>query len=311
MGCAHGTHVSHEHVGICRKDKEYLAQHPAIEQLREGGVVVLAGAGISCSAGIPDFRSKGTGLYDNLKQYNLPDPAAIFNYEYFRQHPQAFTKLAKELWPSNFCPTPAHCFVRLLQDKGLLHRHYTQNVDGLDRKVGIHEDKLVEAHGSFGAGHCIDCRAAYTEEHIRKELFKGEIVKCTKCGGLVKPDITFFGEPLPKKFSDQALPDMKSAKVVLCMGTSLSVQPFANLAKERNSPEAKRILVNRVVPSSYKQRKDNLVLLGECDDQIWELARALGWEQELEKLCNEHGRELEWKSELEAKYGENLQYANI
>jgi len=295
MGCAHGTHVANVHVGTCRKDKDYLTNHPAIEQLREGGVVVLAGAGISCSAGIPDFRSPGTGLYHNLKEYKLPDPSAIFHQDYFRQSPEAFTKLAKELWPTNFHPTPAHCFVRLLQDKGLLHRHYTQNVDGLDRTVGISDDKLVEAHGSFGAGHCIDCQAAYTEEYIRKRLFQEEIAKCTQCGGLVKPDIVFFGEPLPKRFSKLSQLDLKSAKVVLCMGTSLSVQPFASLAKERNSPNAKRILINRVMPSSYKQGKDSLLLLGDCDDQIWELASCLGWEQELEKLCHACGNLLESK----------------
>lgn len=76
--------------------------------------------------GIPDFRTPGTGLYSNLEKYNLPFPEAIFDIEYFRNNPKPFFVLAKELYPGSFAPTPSHWFIRLLHDKGLLLRHYTQ-----------------------------------------------------------------------------------------------------------------------------------------------------------------------------------------
>ena len=88
--------------------------------------------GISVSAGIPDFRSPGTGLYDNLAKYNLPEPTAVFDINYFQQNPAPFYMLAKELFPGQYRPTPTHLFIRLLHDKGLLRRCFTQNIDSLE-----------------------------------------------------------------------------------------------------------------------------------------------------------------------------------
>ena len=79
-------------------------------------------------------RTPGTGLYDNLQQYKIPDPTAIFDITYFAHNPRPFFALARELYPGRFVPNPAHYFVRLLQDKGILLRNYTQNIDGLERR---------------------------------------------------------------------------------------------------------------------------------------------------------------------------------
>lgn len=89
-------------------------------------VICLVGAGISTSAGIPDFRSPSTGLYANLEKYHLPYPEAIFEISYFKKHPEPFFALAKELYPGQFKPTICHYFIRLLKEKGLLLRCYTQ-----------------------------------------------------------------------------------------------------------------------------------------------------------------------------------------
>ncbi|XP_006817022.1 NAD-dependent protein deacetylase sirtuin-2-like, partial [Saccoglossus kowalevskii] len=131
-------------------------------------IVVLTGAGISTSAGIPDFRSPESGLYDNLQKYNLPNPQAIFEIGYFKENPEPFFTLAKELYPGSFKPTICHYFIKLLSDKNLLLRNYTQNVDSLERIAGVPGDKMVEAHGTFHTGHCLgECRREYTHEWMR------------------------------------------------------------------------------------------------------------------------------------------------
>ena len=100
-------------------------------------------------------------------KYNLPYPQAIFELEYLHQNPKPFFTLAKELYPGTFKPTPSHYFVRLLEQKGLLVRHYTQNIDTLERIAGIPEDKIVEAHGTFYTNHCLECKIAYSLEFVK------------------------------------------------------------------------------------------------------------------------------------------------
>uniref|UniRef100_A0A4X1T1L8 NAD-dependent protein deacetylase sirtuin-2 n=1 Tax=Sus scrofa TaxID=9823 RepID=A0A4X1T1L8_PIG len=155
-------------------------------------VICLVGAGISTSAGIPDFRSPSTGLYANLEKYRLPYPEAIFEIGYFKKHPEPFFALAKELYPGQFKPTICHYFIRLLKEKGLLLRCYTQNIDTLERVAGLEPEDLVEAHGTFYTSHCISplCRQEYTLGWMKEKIFSEVTPKCEKCQSVVKP-----GEP--------------------------------------------------------------------------------------------------------------------
>jgi hypothetical protein len=91
-------------------------------------IIVLSGAGVSVAAGIPDFRTPGTGLYDNLQNYNLPNAEAIFDIDYYRQNPQPFTQFAKEILSKydRIHPTLTHYFISLLSKRGQLLRNYTQ-----------------------------------------------------------------------------------------------------------------------------------------------------------------------------------------
>jgi len=276
-----------------------------VEYIKEGkakNIIVMAGAGISTSAGIPDFRTPGTGLYDNLQKYNLPEPTAVFDIRYFKENPKPFFLLAKELYPGSFNPTPSHYFVKLLEEKGLLLRHFTQNIDTLERVAGLSDEKLVEAHGAFHTGHCIKCRKEYSQEWIKEQIFKDEIPTCKKCkggGGYVKPDIVFFGENLPEKFFKCMKSDFKKCDLLIIMGTSLVVQPFASLI-DRVGDQCPRVLINMEKvgqasdlssliyggglmfdkPGNYR----DVAILGTCDDGCNSLVEKLGWGKDFEKL---------------------------
>ncbi|XP_005200990.1 NAD-dependent protein deacetylase sirtuin-3, mitochondrial isoform X2 [Bos indicus] len=134
-------------------------------------VVVMVGAGISTPSGIPDFRSPGVGYYSILQQYKLPYPEAIFELSFFFHDPKPFFTFAKKLYPGNYRPNATHYFLRLLHEKGLLLRLYTQNIDGLERASGIPDSKLVEAHGSLASATCTVCRRPYPGEDFWVEPF--------------------------------------------------------------------------------------------------------------------------------------------
>ena len=203
--------------------------------LREGrfqNVVVMCGAGISVAAGIPDFRTPGTGLYDNLQKYDLPNPQAIFEINYFKERPSAFYHLARELFPGTFAPTPTHYFIKLLHEKGLLLRCFTQNIDSLETLAGLPEDKMVAAHGNFDSAHCVETGKEVPTAEVKEAIMAGEEgwqAMRERHGGLVKPDIVFFGEALPPRFSEMLRQDMPKCDLLIVMGTSLAVQPFASL----------------------------------------------------------------------------------
>ncbi|XP_056877703.1 NAD-dependent protein deacetylase sirtuin-3, mitochondrial isoform X1 [Takifugu flavidus] len=252
-------------------------------------VVVMAGAGISTPSGIPDFRSPGSGLYDNLQQYDLPYAEAIFEIDFFHHNPNPFFALAKELYPGRYQPNLTHYFVRLLHDKGQLLRMYTQNIDGLERLAGIPPHMLVEAHGTFATATCTVCLRTYEGEQLRPEVMSGKVPRCPTCKGVVKPDIVFFGEELPRHFL-KYLKDFPLADLLIVMGTSLEVshgevEPFASLAGAVRS-SVPRLLINRdlVGPFAWRRRPGDVVQLGDVVSGTQELVDAIGWRQEIDVL---------------------------
>jgi NAD-dependent deacetylase sirtuin 1 len=109
-------------------------------------IIVLTGAGISVSCGIPDFRSEN-GLYSIIgeKYPDFDDPQLMFDIHYFRHNPRPFFELAKEIFPSHYKPSATHRFIKLLEDRQCLLRNYTQNIDTLEKITGI--KRVVHCHG--------------------------------------------------------------------------------------------------------------------------------------------------------------------
>eukprot|EP01104_Vermistella_antarctica_P008544 TRINITY_DN2141_c0_g1_i1.p1 TRINITY_DN2141_c0_g1~~TRINITY_DN2141_c0_g1_i1.p1 ORF type:complete len:457 (+),score=86.49 TRINITY_DN2141_c0_g1_i1:39-1409(+) len=310
---------------------------------RISNVVVLSGAGMSVAAGIPDFRSPGTGLYDRLEELNLPRPESVFDITFFRQHPEPFYKLAADMWPpspfapaapsssapssssSSSCadatpkhryqPTTAHHFIKLLSDKGVLRRNFTQIIDGLERLAGLDPSQFVEAHGTFQSSSCVDCHQDHSSEDIYAHLSKQNtaaddnvyVPHCQSCDGVVKPDIVFFGEALPSRFDDQISSDLSACDLLLVIGTSLSVEPFASLI-DKVPIDTPRVLINRDVvgvvpdlrdggvdgePSTERTRgfqfgkagSRDVLMQGLCDEGVERLAHLCGWRDALQRLC--------------------------
>jgi NAD-dependent deacetylase sirtuin 1 len=143
-------------------------------------IIILTGAGVSVSCGIPDFRSRD-GVYSRLsREYpNLPDPQAMFDIKYFFQDPRPFYKFAREIFPGQFKPSPSHRFIKKMEERGVLLRNYTQNIDTLERIAGI--SRLIECHGSFATASCTRCKFKINGDAIREHILQQKIPVCFLC----------------------------------------------------------------------------------------------------------------------------------
>ena len=187
-----------------------------------------------------------------------------------------------------------------------MHTCFTQNIDTLERRAGVPDDKIIEAHGSFASQRCIDCKQPYDDKKMKDHINRKAIAKCEKCGGYVKPDIVFFGEgvsrsrsqwflvgdtdhpkftQLPPNFG-RAVPNLLDADLLIVMGTSLTVHPFASLAGMVEST-CPRVLINLEHVGDFGARADDVILLGSCDEVVRKLCKELGWEDDLVQLWNE------------------------
>jgi len=274
-----------------KRDDEPLSLEVLAERLsssEHSRIIALVGAGASCSAGIPDFRTPGTGLYDRLSGYDLPFPEAIFDLDYYKKvDPLPFVDLCKAIWPGQENgpkPTLSHHFLKLLEDKNLLHRIYTQNIDGLEALAGVSTDKLVECHGHFRSASCVSCKTVVqAEDCFQTMVNEGRPHECPECGSLVKPDIVFFGEEMPARFVELIDGDVDRCDLLLVLGTSLMVMPVAGIPSwvGRDCP---RVLLNREavggIGTRYAGR--DLFLRGDCDDTVRRLCDLAGWTNDLE-----------------------------
>ena len=249
-----------------------------IKEKKYKRIILATGAGISVSAGIPDFRSD-SGLYAQLGECNLPYPEAIFELGYFKEHPETFYKLAKTLLNYKAKPTVAHNFIRLLADEGLLLINFTQNVDGLEIEAGVDPKYLIEAHGHTRSAHCASCKKEHSADELKKHIQESKVYRC-ECSGPVKPDIIFFGEQLPTSFFAH-MGKLAETDLVIVMGTSLRVFPFAAIIG-MVPKEVPIVLVNR--ENTAIDREKFLFLEGDIDEILKALIKDLGWSSNLEQL---------------------------
>lgn len=218
-----------------------------------------------------------------MDRFKLDYPEQVFDIDFFREKPEPFFELARELYPGKFSPTITHSFIRLLHEKNILLRCFTQNIDTLERRAGVPSNRIIEAHGSFAANHCISrrCGLKADADKTKSTILDKKIPRCEKCKSLVKPDIVFMGEMMPEIFFERMV-DLDEADLLLVMGTSLQVQPFASLP-DRVSRNCPRLLLNLEDVGHFSRELD-VVNLVDCDTGCRTLAEACGWLDELEEL---------------------------
>ena len=186
-------------------------------------IVFFGGAGVSTESGIPDFRS-ANGLWSEKLKINLT-PEQLVSHTMFIKYPEEFFKFYKEklIYP-NAKPNAAHFALAKLEKMGKLKAIVTQNIDGLHQLAG--SKNVYELHGSVLRNYCMNCHAFYDEKFILES--KG-IPTCTRCGGIVKPDVVLYEEVLDNDVINGAVRAISQADTLIIGGTSLVVYPAAGL----------------------------------------------------------------------------------
>lgn len=329
----------------------FTIDHFVQKLLTAKNIIVLTGAGVSTSLGIPDFRSS-EGFYSRIKHLGLDDPQDVFNLEIFTKNPSIFYSIANMVLPPEHIYSPLHSFIKMLYDKGKLLRNYTQNIDNLESYAGIPPSKLVQCHGSFATASCVTCHWKLPGEKIFQNIRNVELPLCPYCYpkrkqlmealakrkeerqnqmgndgnaninsnsnssqetsaqqtkeqsnnkntdhedpqdelsvllgpeddeetinsyGVLKPDITFFGEALPTKFHKALREDIIKCDLLICIGTSLKVAPVSEIVN-MIPVSAPQVLINM---APVKHAAFDLSLLGFCDDVATLVTEKCGWE---------------------------------
>lgn len=194
---------------------------------RSKKVVFFGGAGVSTESNIPDFRSEA-GLYKAMNDYGY-SPEHMLSRTFFMNHTEKFYDYYKKnlIYP-DAQPNKAHLALAKLEAEGKLNGVVTQNIDGLHQKAG--SKNVYELHGSVLRNICMDCGAKYDLEYIMDEdNCHNGMPHCEKCGGLVKPDVVLYEEPLDDEVIMGAVKAISEADTMIVGGTSLVVYPAAGL----------------------------------------------------------------------------------
>ena len=198
-------------------------------------IVFFGGAGVSTASGIPDFRSS-SGLYS--EEEDGLSPEMILSRSFFYLQPEKFFDYYRKhmLFP-DAQPNAAHRYLFELEKQDRLRGIVTQNIDGLHRKAG--NIRVYELHGNVHENHCMECNASYGMETV----LQAEGIPRCECGGVIKPDVVLYGEPLEKYVCIGARREIANADTLIVAGTSLAVEPAASFTEDFRGKHL--IVINR------------------------------------------------------------------
>ncbi len=224
---------------------------------KSANIVFFGGAGVSCESGIPDFRSQD-GLYQ--QSYAWP-PEEILSHHFFVQKPEEFYRFYREkmLYPGAK-PNAAHRMLAKLEAQGKLKAVVTQNIDGLHQAAG--SKRVYELHGTVHRSHCTACGKGYGLDAV---LAGTGVPRCA-CGGILKPDVVLYEEPLDEATMLAAMRAIAAADLLIVGGTSLNVYPAAGLLRYFRGPEL--VVINKTPTPA--DRDATLVLTGNIGELLGE-----------------------------------------
>lgn len=210
-------------------------------------IVFFGGAGVSTESGIPDFRS-ADGLYN--QKYRYP-PEQIISHSFFMRDPGEFYRFYRDrMIYQQAKPNAAHIKLAELERAGKLTAVITQNIDGLHTAAG--SKNVIELHGSVHRNHCMKCGKFYGLDYI---MSTSGVPHC-ECGGIVKPDVVLYEEPLDEDCINRAINAISEADMLIIGGTSLAVQPAAGLIRFFNG---RRLAVINKTPTSADDEADIVI----------------------------------------------------
>ena len=195
------------------------------DKIKAGGKnIIFTGAGISTESGIPDYRSQG-GIWDRFRPVYFDEfmSSKESREEYWRRWVELYRGLLQAE------PNPAHMTVAELCDADLLDAVITQNVDGLHQVSGVPEDKIIELHGNTRRIRCMHCRKLTPTDEVWKRLAEGDTAPECSCSGYLKPDTISFGQSMPVAEVERATDLSRTCDFFMVVGSTLLVQPAANM----------------------------------------------------------------------------------
>ncbi|GAB3798357.1 NAD-dependent protein deacylase [Virgibacillus kimchii] len=195
--------------------------------------VVFTGAGMSTESGLPDFRSKNKGLWNNM------DPSRLASTEALNKHVDEFIQFYRTRVNaiSEYNPHQGHMILAEWENEGKVKSIITQNVDGFHQEAGSRQ--VAELHGTLQQLHCQNCGKSYGKEAYLEERYTCE------CGGTLRPSVVLFGETLPEEAFRFALEEAEKCDLFIVLGSSLTVTPanqFPLIAKDSG---ARLVIVNQ------------------------------------------------------------------
>lgn len=213
---------------------------------RSRRIVFFGGAGVSTASGIPDFRSE-----DGLRGISGLSPEEILSKSFFYLQTEAFFDFYRRyMLHPGAKPNAAHRYLYRLEKQDRLRGIVTQNIDGLHKEAG--NIRVYELHGNVHENHCTECNAAFPMEVI---LHSEGIPRC-ECGGVIKPDVVLYGEPLEKYVCIGARREITNADLLIVAGTSLSVEPAASFIEDFRG---KHLAVINRTPTQADEKADLLI----------------------------------------------------
>ncbi len=243
-------------------------------------VVALTGAGVSTRSGIPDFRSRDSGLWTKY------DAMTVASISSFRYQPKDFFRWVRPLVKTMIDaePNPAHTALAKLEQAGFLHGIITQNIDDLHRRAG--SDRLFEIHGHLREATCTSCYQKHNATNLIEDFARtGALPYCDHCGGLLKPDIILFGEQLPSAIMNEAQALIDEADLIVVAGSSLEVMPAASMPIPALNAGAKLIILNNE-PTYLDIRADFVIRDDVADVLPMILQEVLREPQEAKRLVS-------------------------